>query len=68
MSDDHDPYALKPGFDYHLAEVHPVVSSSPQGGQAFYAGCRACGWRGETRGSRGLANDDAYTHDVTHNE
>jgi hypothetical protein len=60
----YEPYALKPGFDYHLAEVS--VAARPTG-TWYQARCKACGFAGTMRLERGSAEDDCLAHDTTHN-
>jgi hypothetical protein len=63
VSDATDPYPLKPGHDYHLAEVHRRASAAV----LYAARCEACGWIGPDRSKRSDAEEDAYAHDTSHN-
>lgn len=54
-----DPYALRPGFDYHLAEAVRRESG-------WAAVCNACGFEGRSTSKEG-AEQDCLAHDTTHN-
>ena len=62
-----DPYPLRPGHDYHLAEASRMIGFPDGETLGWHAGCKACGWLGPDRDTKAAADEDGYAHDVTHN-
>jgi hypothetical protein len=64
-----DPYPLKGGHDYHLAEATRISEWDGKEHKhlGWHAGCEACDWFGPDRDTKTAAEDDCLAHDTTHN-